>query len=223
MGAYIARDKDKGREPRTVREFIEEFRGLSGTAKQKLVLDEVHAARVTLPAFFGNSDINRPRIRKLLTAMQKHTRPVKPKDLGLIGENHLRARLIAAGADEKTFRYSKQFVDGDLPQVIEVAFGYCPEGERRQIVTGVNWSPGITNPFRVLGRYGQSLDTYLSEQRAGNPDEPIILVIHMACPRVDYTDRGKSALVVSGAWSSEEAEQASTHLHDDEYGNGDEE
>jgi hypothetical protein len=149
--------------------------------------------------------MRRPRIAKLLRAMQAHSRPVKAKDLGLIGEDHLRARFIAAGADEQTFRYKREFVDGDLPRVIEVAFGYCPKGTDRQLVAGVNWSPGINNPFRVLGPYGQSLDSYLSEQRAGNPDEPITIVIHLACPRVDYTDRGKSALVVAGELSADEA------------------
>jgi hypothetical protein len=43
---------------------------------------------------------------------------------------------------------------------------------------------------------GQSLDTILSQQRADR-DEPVILVLHMACPRVEYTDRGKSAVVRS--------------------------
>ena len=56
MGAYIARDQDHGRDPRTVREFISEFRGLSGSAKQKLVLDEFGAARLSLPDFFGDGD-----------------------------------------------------------------------------------------------------------------------------------------------------------------------
>jgi hypothetical protein len=146
----------------------------------------------------GDTEINRSRVAKLLESMEKQSRPLKPKDLGIIGEDHLRARFAAAGADEKTFRYNRQFVDGDLPQIIEVAFGYCPNGRQREIVASVNWSPGISNPFRVLGQYGQSHDTFLTEQRAGNPDEPITLVIHMACPRVNYTDRGKSAVVVSG-------------------------
>jgi DNA topoisomerase VI subunit B len=206
MGAYVAQDQEKGREPRTVREFISEFRGLSGTAKQKLVLEEIGATRVTLRDWFGKHEINRPRVTKLLRAMQAHSRSVKPKDLGLIGEDHLRVRFAAVGADETTFRYKREFVDGDLPQVVEVAFGYCPEGTGRQLVVGVNWSPGINNPFRVLGRYGESLDTYLSEQRAGNPDEPITLVIHLACPRVNYTDRGKSALVVAGDLSAEQVD-----------------
>jgi hypothetical protein len=155
---------------------------------------------VTLPAFFGVNDVSRPRIEKLLAAMQQHTRPVKPKDLGIIGEDHLRARFAAAGADDKTFRYSRQFiVDNDLPHIIECASGYCPQAKLRRIVTGVNWSPGINNPFRTLGRYGESLDTLLTEQRAGRADEPLTLMIHMVCPRVEYTDRGKSALALTGS------------------------
>jgi hypothetical protein len=75
--------------------------------------------------------------------MKHHTRPVKPRDLGIVGEAHLRTRMTAAGADDETFRYFKQFVtDGALPHVIECAFGYCPKGTQREIVTGVNWSPG---------------------------------------------------------------------------------
>jgi hypothetical protein len=84
----------------------------------------------------------------------------------------------------------------NIPWVIETAFGWCPEeGSRRRLVTGVNWSGSIVNPFRVLGRFGASLDTILSQQRA-DADEPVILVLHMACPRVEYLDRGKSSVVV---------------------------
>jgi hypothetical protein len=64
MGAQISRDQDLGRVPRTVREFVSEFRGLSGTAKQKLVLEEADAARLSLAEFFGvgervNSQLHR--------------------------------------------------------------------------------------------------------------------------------------------------------------------
>jgi hypothetical protein len=52
MSAHIARDQDLGRE-RTVREFISEFRGLSGSAKQKAVLDEIGAVRSSLAGYFG--------------------------------------------------------------------------------------------------------------------------------------------------------------------------
>ena len=38
IAAYLTHDAERGRE-RTVREFVAEFRGLSGTAKQKAVLE----------------------------------------------------------------------------------------------------------------------------------------------------------------------------------------
>ena len=50
--------------------------------------------------------------------------------------------------------------------------------------------------FRALGPWRQSLDTVLSQQRADR-DEPVVMLLHLACPRVEYTDRGKSAVVVS--------------------------
>jgi hypothetical protein len=87
-------------------------------------------------------------------------------------------------------------VTGDVPWVLETAFAWAPKLEQQLLVTGVNWSPGIINPFRELGTFGRSLDTILTTQRAG-ADEPVILILHVACPRVEYTDRGKSAVVTT--------------------------
>jgi hypothetical protein len=217
---YIARDQDRGRDPRTVREFASEFRGLSGSAKQKVVLDEAGASRLSLPEFFGSGDqVNKDRIAKLLAAMQRHSRPVKPADLGLIGKDHLAARFEAAGAAPESFQYRRTLLEVDgLPQVIEAAFAFCPEGEReRRQIVGVNWSPGIINPFRALGPYGKSLDSILTEQRAGDRSEPVIFMLHLAHPRVEYVDRGKSSIVVAGASDDEEIDG------DEEIGGGDDE
>jgi DNA topoisomerase VI subunit B len=200
MGAYIARDQDHGREPRTVREFVSEFRGLSGSAKQKLVLEESGTARLSLPQFFGNADrVNNAGIAKLLDAMKRHSRPVNPKDLGFIGKDHLAARFAAVGGNPETFRYHRAvgLADG-IPDVIESAFAWCPNGvNQRRIITGVNWSPAIGNPFRSLGSCGGSLDTILAEQRSGR-EEPIVFVLHVARPRIEYTDHGKTAVVIAG-------------------------
>jgi hypothetical protein len=190
------------RHPRTVREFISEFRGLSGTAKQKTVLDAVAASRISLAEFFGNGDhVDTDAVAKLLAAMQEHSRPIKPKDLGPIGKDHLLARFEAAGVAPESFDYRKAELEHDgVPYLIEFAFGYCPEGtDGRRIVTGVNWSASVgTNPFRNLGAGGESLDSILAQQRAGR-DEPIVTVLHLACPRVEYLDRGKSSIVVPGS------------------------
>ena len=99
----------------------------------------------------------------------------------------------------ESFDYRKiaDYDDDGIPFVIETAFGWLgdkAENERR-LVTGVNWSPGIRNPFRSLGAFGMSLDTILSRQRV-DADEPVIFVLHAAYPRVEYLDRGKSSVVV---------------------------
>ena len=182
-----------------MREFISEFCGLSGTAKQKAVLEETGMARTALADLFIDDKANREAIIALLNAMKGATRAVRPADLGVIGKDHITKRFEVAGANLETFNYKRMLRDDDgIPAVIEIAFGYCPEEMReRRIITGVNWSVGVNDPFRQLGQYGQSLDTYLQEQRVGRY-EPIILLVHLACPRIAYTDRGKSAVALRG-------------------------
>jgi hypothetical protein len=190
----VADDEDQGRE-RTVREFIATFRGLSGTAKQRVVLEATGLGRAPLSALRNGDGLDQAMVITLLDAMRAQSRPVKPAQLGVIGEAHLRQRFEAAGCEMESFNYKR--VAGctdDVPWVIETAFGWCPEASQRRLLSGVNWSPGIINPFRTL-RYGQSLDTILTKQRA-SANEPVILVLHMACPRVEYLDRGKSSVVV---------------------------
>ncbi len=195
IAGYIADDQDNSRE-RTVREFVSEFRGLSGTAKQKKVLNttDLHRAPLTSLVSMGRVDID--LVGDLLTAMKTESKPVKPLVLGIIGKEHFKHCFEAAGCEMESFDYRKvaDTTDG-VPWVVETAFGWCPDAETRRLITGVNWSPGIINPFRELGSFGDSLDTILSQQRADR-DEPVILVLHMACPRVEYTDRGKSSVVV---------------------------
>jgi DNA topoisomerase VI subunit B len=197
VGAYIAADADGGAD-RTVRELVKEFRGLTSTAKQKAVLDATGLARTNLSALAEGGEMRSDVIVTLLAAMKMHSRAVKPADLGVIGKEHLRARLEALGCEMGTFYYSKALTKSDdgLPTVLETAFAWRGDDceESRRLVTGVNWSPGIVNPFRQLGTAGRSLDGVLEQQRAGR-DEPVVLVLHLACPRVEYTDRGKSAVV----------------------------
>jgi hypothetical protein len=131
--------------------------------------------------------------------MKRHSRPVNPKDLGFIGKDHLAAKFAAVGGEPKTFRYSRMVGETDgIPDVIESAFAWCPDANLRRIITGVNWSPAIGNPFRSLGSYGESLDTILTEQRSSTA-ELIVFVLHVARPRIEYTDHGKTAVVIPGS------------------------
>jgi hypothetical protein len=205
MAAHVARDQDLGRD-RTVRDFVKEFRGLSGSAKHKCVLDESGASRISLANFLGAGQAALPAAR-LLESMQRHTRKIKPHDLGVIGRDHLLARCLLAGVSEKTFRYKSvigETAEG-LPVVIETAFGWRPDAPlARRIIAGANWSPGLGNPFRDFGRDGEGLERLLTEQRA-SAREPIVFFVHLASPRVQFSDRGKTALILSGRASLEAA------------------
>lgn len=191
IAAYLSHDMDTSRE-RTVREFVSEFRGLSRSGRQKAVLEATGLARQPLAALVENGNVNRDLASSLLEAMKYQSAPVKPKALGEIGEEHLAACFKNYGCDSNSFRYKRVFSTDPLPAVYEFAFGHCPEGARRWIVAGVNWSPGIVNPFRTVG-WGQSLDGILQEAWAG-PNESIIIFVHVASPVAGYLDRGKSSV-----------------------------
>ena len=104
-GALIARDLEQrrsGREKYTVRQFIAQFRGLSGTDKQKLILRELGAAHMSLHQFFGTeTEVNHRRMEKLLKLLQQHTRPVRPELLGVVGEQHLLKLMTELAASRR--------------------------------------------------------------------------------------------------------------------------
>jgi DNA topoisomerase VI subunit B len=193
IGANISHAEDSRLPCQTVREFVSEFKGLSGTAKGKAICDAVGASRLSLREFFGDGE-DLDSVNSLLNEMIRSSKPIKPRELGVIGRDHILNKFEACRVDHKSFDYQKNEFEYDgLPYVIEVAFGYCPnEDNSRRIVTGINWTTSVgADPFRQLGPSGQSLDGLLTAQRAKR-DEPIVIFVHLACPRIQYLDRGKS-------------------------------
>jgi DNA topoisomerase VI subunit B len=132
LAAHVARDRDLGQH-RTVREFIAEFRGLSGTAVQRKILAEVGCSHQSLAQFFGFEQVNRAGIAKLLAAMQKYSRAVDPKHLGVIGIEHFKQRFLAAGGNIETFKYQcRRGMNSDgIPYIVEFAFGLHQSGLSR--------------------------------------------------------------------------------------------
>jgi DNA topoisomerase VI subunit B len=202
LAAHVARDRDLNQH-RTVREFLREFRGLSGSAVQRKVLEEVGCSHQSLAHFFGVEKVNRKGIAKLLAAMRKYTKPVAPKHLGIIGAEHFKQRFLAAGGNADTFKYElRKGIERDIPYVIEFAFGLHQSGLAksgtvfRQIITGANWSVGINNPFRHFGSTGEGLESTLAKVRA-NRSEPVICTLHLASAFIQYADRGKSSIILT--------------------------
>jgi DNA topoisomerase VI subunit B len=204
LAAHVARDRDLGQH-RTVREFIAEFRGLSGTAVQRKILAEVGCSHKSLAHFFGVEHVNRAGIAKLLVAMRKYSKPVAPKHLGAIGIEHLKQRFLAAGGNIDTFKYQcrKGMIDDGIPYIVEFAFGLHQSGLSRdglalsrKFVTGANWSAGINNPFRRFGSTGEGLENTLAKVRA-NASQPVICALHLASAYIQYADRGKSSIILT--------------------------
>jgi DNA topoisomerase VI subunit B len=203
LAAHVARDRDLGRHG-TVRGFIAEFRGLSGTAVQRKILEEVGCSHQSLAQFFGIEKVNRKGIAALLASMRKHSKPVAPKHLGLIGTEHFKERFLLAGGNADTFKYQqrKGMTDDGIPYIVEFTFGLHQHAltqearASRKFVTGANWSVGINNPFRSFGSTGEGLENTLAQVRA-NAGEPVICALHLASAYVQYADRGKSSIILT--------------------------
>jgi DNA topoisomerase VI subunit B len=221
IGAEVAFAEDHDLPQRPVRDFIADFRGLSATAKTKAICDRLNLSRRSL----ADVVLDPALVASLLTAMKEGARAPKPKDLGVIGRDHLLKRFIAAGAQEDSFDYqANAFEDDSLPYVVEIAFAYAPglrertideteyltgdededaEIERRaerrdrvrRMVTGLNFSASVG--ANPFRELGdrQGLDGLLNAQYAG-PDEPVIVFVHLTTPRLQFLDKGKSSVAL---------------------------
>ena len=186
IGAYLARERAGG-QPRSVRDFVAEFRGLSSTVKRKDVTTAAGLAQCRLVDLITNDAVDLEKTERLLRSMQAVSRAVEPRMLGIIGDEHLKQCLERDfGVDSESVRYRKKLgTASGLPFVLEVAFGVKQDNEeRRTILAGVNWSPLLTCPFPELYELA-------TEMRLDSFD-PLVLVVHIACPHLPFADRGKS-------------------------------
>ncbi len=173
---------------RTVRAFVSDFRGLTSTAKQKAVAGELGG----LTDLVVDGDVDMQKVRLLLQRMKEASSAPKPNMLGVIGETHISRWMVRHGVREESIEYvKKQGTDGrGLPYVLEVAFGIRLDDEGRRIVCGLNWTPTLTSPV-------YQLQDALGPMRVESHD-PVTVLVHLSCPRFDFTDRGKTRLDLRG-------------------------
>ncbi len=186
IAGFLLREREGGR-ARTVREFISEFRGLSSTIKQKQVTAGL--SRVHLRDLAEDGTLDTGLVEDLLQRMQALSRPVKPQALGVIGEEHLTSWMVAhANVSKQSVKYARKLgVDDGLPFVIELAFG-VRQGDKdgRRVIYGLNWAPALGTPVPQLSS--------LMQQMRMDPHDPITVILHMAKPRFDFVDHGKTRL-----------------------------
>jgi hypothetical protein len=81
-----------------------------------------------------------------------------------------------------------------VPFVIEVACGWDTKAFERyeqQSIVGVNWSPVLKPPFPQLAS--------LLDQACITAADAVVVLVHLAMPRPDFTDQGKSVLALPPA------------------------
>ena len=120
----------------TVRDFIGQFRGLSGTAKQNAICNEIGVAeRETLADFYerradcGGAAAHGDAARVAAGEAPRSRRDRRKPSSGAPDRRRLRA--------ERAFVYRKAEIEHDgLPYVIEVAFGYRPGDDEPSTACG---------------------------------------------------------------------------------------
>ncbi len=73
--------------------------GFENVSALREVTEEAGLSRHSLNELVQNRELPLPPIARLLDAMKKHSRPVEPKRLGVIGQEHLRASCEAQGVE----------------------------------------------------------------------------------------------------------------------------
>lgn len=185
IAAYVAEERRHGeKKVKTVRAFVSEFRGLTSTIKQKQIT--ANYSGVYLQDMVKDDDIDPDFVKKLLADMQAASKPPKPSVLGIIGEEHLTKWMLTHGdAAEKSIRYKRVEAKEGPPHIIEVVFAVRKDDAGRRILrTGMNWTPALGDPIPTLTRVVQ-------EMRIDSHD-PVTLVVHLARPRFEFVDRGKT-------------------------------
>ena len=182
----------KGERDLPLREFVRQFRGLSGTAKAKAVCDQFPGVERLSDFADRQEDVDR-----LLRAMRRDTQWPSPGVLGEVGEGHFRRRF------DRWFgvkRWWYKRVVGDADGVCFVVEAALAETERPgRVFHGVNFSPTFDDPLAgtCLGSpeftaYG--VNGFLDRGHASTAQTAS--AFHLICPVVETLDKGKTRLKV---------------------------
>ena len=185
-----------------LRDFVAQFRGLTGTRPRMQVLEAAGMARgmkLEELADRQRGAFDQQALCRLLEAMQQISQPPAPKMLGVLGKEHFAACLPG---DDESFRYAR-LIGMDtfgLPYVVEAASRINYDELLRGLHVGLNWSAPLTNPLQdsylplAEGEGGtRGLEGLLQRQRIDLDRDPLALILHIATPRFDFLDRGKGS------------------------------
>ncbi|MDP3064169.1 MAG: hypothetical protein Q8O40_13310 [Chloroflexota bacterium] len=208
IAAHIAHARDYGGRDLSVREFVQQFRGLSGTRKAQQVFSAIPPTLKRLSQLADGNGLHMEVVATLLAEMRKASRPVKTETLGVLGPDALATRL---GVDDVKYALEKGEQDG-LSFVVEAAMAHYPDADgdddadRRwpAYTYGLNFAPVLSgDPFESWALSHKDVNTqgvmaFASRMEAHHGDR-VHLVVHLAMPGLTFTDRGKTDLADMGS------------------------
>jgi DNA topoisomerase VI subunit B len=169
-----------------VRDFVSNFAGLARTRVRADVLAAAKIRGSHLSDLVRGDDVDMAAMKRLLGAMQRYSKPVQPKRLGVIGQDHLKTYFESLGAKRVEYHKKAATDKGGLPVVVEMAFAVRPAGASSKYIFGLNWSPIFKTPS---GEIGEAISNAQVER-----GDPVIVLIHAARPRFEFTDHGKGSI-----------------------------
>ncbi|MFE2725028.1 ATP-binding protein [Kitasatospora sp. NPDC059327] len=192
------REHRQGGADRTVRAFTNTFTGLTGSAKAKHVADQV--PQVThLSGFEENPD----QVPVLLAAMKQHSKLPTPSYLGQVSRDHYTHVLDQAFGVEEAWFARKQLTDkAGVPWSIEVTLARTKRPGT--VAFAVNYSVTFGDPLAHTHLVGDQVDSvgvgsFLAQADAApGPGNQFrrAAIVHLVCPVPQFTDKGKTVLVV---------------------------
>ncbi|WP_051824119.1 ATP-binding protein [Kitasatospora aureofaciens] len=192
------REHQQGGADLTVRAFTNMFAGLTGSAKAKKV-----AERVPGITHLSGFEERREQVAVLLAAMKEHSKPPTPAYLGQVHRDHYTHVLDQAFGVEETWFARKQLTDAaGIPWSIEVTVARTKDPG--DVCFAVNYSATFGDPLAATRLAGDGFTStgalsFLSltdaAPWAGNQSLRAA-VVHLVCPVPQFTDKGKTVLVV---------------------------
>ncbi len=188
---YLSNERNGG-QVKTVGDFVSEFRGLTRSSKRKAVIDHMGMQRKNLHDLIINDDLPINTADMILEAMNFFSEELAPAGMKDVGKSHFLE--VMPLVKPESIRYKKiEGIAAGMPYIIETAFGlFIDEYSecRSHVITGLNWTPCLSMPI-------ENLISILSDAKV-NSFDPAVIAIHIVCPRLNFTDRGKSKLRLPG-------------------------
>jgi len=201
--SYIADARNGGRDL-PLREFVRQFRGLSGTQKAKVVV-------AGFPGMKYLSDFEKApgAVAELLVRMREESKAPSHDVLGMVGEEHFRVCFEEwYGAERFWYTKAKGETYG-TPYLFEVAVAQTEEAG--DLFTAMNFSPTFDDPLAAarlespeFAAYG--IKSFLSQAHASPYPEyywegattRTAVAVHLVTPAPVFLDRGKTRLQLEG-------------------------